>query len=335
MDTRRILPLFLLLLLAACRNPSASPIPPVASATGVAAYPPPGGTLAYPAPSAPAPSGYPAPTDTAQPPYPAPGGEQISTDPQDLSFVSEDGLALAGTYYPSSTANSPLVLLMHQFGRSRADWVELAHWMQNGSSPGAYTSGVLANRAFKYDWFPPMPAGLSLAVFSFDFRGHGGSAGPSESFDAAGFLMDARAALAFARALPGIDPQRIITIGASIGADAAVDVCLSIDDFEIDDEQEGQGCIGALSLSPGNFLGVDYVAAITRLGQAPHAVTVHCLAAEADANAPELCRAEVGAYKTHTIYPGSDHGFALIEDGRDPNVGQVILDFLLQALDLQ
>jgi hypothetical protein len=62
-------------------------------------------------------------------------------------------------------------------------------------------------------------AGHNLLLL--DYRGYGESAGqPSE----AGLYRDGRAALAYLRSRPGIDPRRIVVWGRSIGAAVAVEV---------------------------------------------------------------------------------------------------------------
>lgn len=260
-------------------------------------------------------------------------GPCLPAAPQRLEFESEDGLKLVGTYYPPEKCGAPLALMMHQAGGDRVDWEDLALWMQNRNDETVGRSTVvLASYAAQYTWFPEMPENLSFGVFAFDFRDHGESASSGESFDAAGFLMDGRAALAFGKQLQGIDPTQVITIGASIGADASVDVCLVLDGVNIASNQVDQGCIGALPLSPGNFLNVDYVAAATRLGAAPHDVKIECIANLDDGNSPELCSSNIGPHHHGTVYPGNAHGVPMIQMDLTPDIGQVILDFLLNAL---
>src|SRR5205807_3151025 len=55
-------------------------------------------------------------------------------------------------------------------------------------------------------------------VLLFDYRGYGGNAGtPTET----GLRADARAALAYLRSRPDIDPARIVYFGESLGAAVA------------------------------------------------------------------------------------------------------------------
>jgi pimeloyl-ACP methyl ester carboxylesterase len=258
-----------------------------------------------------------------------------SPEPQQKDLTASDGVALAGTFYPAAGCGAPVVLLFHQFGSDRSSWTDLALWMQNRFDETASTGGRLASPAVQYSWFPPLPADISVAVFTIDFRDHGDSEPVSGGLDTTGFLLDAQAALEYAKTLSNVDPNRIITIGASIGADASVDVCLNLDGTTILEPQSGEGCIGALSLSPGSFLEVPYVEAVTRLGGAPIPPVIRCLAAEQDGNSPDLCAAEVPGNFQGTIFAGrNEHGIALLAEGFDPDIGQLIHDFLLETLGI-
>ena len=146
-------------------------------------------------------------------------------------------------YYPAAVNPAPVVVLMHWVGGDKNDWiyVGMAAWLQNRgleipAAPGAMPFDT------PYP-FTPLPADLSFGVFLFDFRSFGESAPSSLPFSQSGPLWeaDARAAYARARTLPGVDPDQVVGIGASIGADAVVDAC-------------GEGCLGALSLGPGSYL---------------------------------------------------------------------------------
>ena len=167
-----------------------------------------------------------------------------------------------------------------------------------------------------------MPKDLSFAVLTFDFRGHGESLPnlllADISQHAPLFLMDARAAYAFAQTLPGVDPNRVIGIGASIGADAVVDAC-------------GESCSGAFSVSPGNWLNVDY-------GQTAQALIaqgkpVRCMYAINDTPAPQTCwsLAPNELYKIFT-YPGIKHGMTFfIPRKMEAGFGANLLEFLQAA----
>jgi dienelactone hydrolase len=222
--------------------------------------------------------------------------------PQRIEFESEDGTPLVGTFWPTGPDTEPVpgILLMHWNPGTREDWTLLAALLQGMaiSSPSSGTG--------------------RYGVFAFDFRGHGESGG---SPDDAGYLMDARAALALMKTLPGIDPDRIVMLGASIGADAAVDAC-------------NDACIGAIALSPGNFIGMEYVDAVAALGNKP----VLCAASENDGRSADICRAGQeaagGDYQVQ-IYQGATHGMDMFEGTDDgPALTDVIFAWLAEHAEV-
>ncbi len=200
--------------------------------------------------------------------------------PQPVQFQSADGTSIAALYWPPVAAPAPALVLMHMMGGSKADWNQFAALAQGASIAHSDTQ----------------PAGaVSFAVLAIDFRGHGDSGGTRD--DRNGMLADARAALAKIQSMPDVDKTRVIMIGASIGGDAAVDAC-------------SDGCIGAISLSPGGFLGVSYNDALKSLGGKP----VMCVASVGDQLSAETCTGgeSVGMadYQTQ-VYQGSAHGTAM------------------------
>jgi len=308
------------------------PYPALEETTPETGYPPPD-EAGLPDPGYPAPGAGDVPGDG----YPAPGEGGCDLDPptpQRHELTASDGIALVGTFYPAANCSSPLVVLYHQFGSNKESWTDLALWLQNRiDETASSTGGRLAAPAFQYAWFPPLPGDLSFAVFTVDFRDHGESEPVGGGLDTSGFLLDAQAAFDYAKNLPNVDPSRVITLGASIGADASVDVCLTLDGTAIADDQSDEGCIGAMPLSPGSFLEVPYAAAAARLGEAPFDVNIHCVAAEQDGNSPDLCLSEVPGRHLATVYAGRDeHGIALLAEGFDPDIGAVIHSFLLEIL---
>lgn len=245
------------------------------------------------------------PEPTSTPPTPPAAQAVLPFAPQRIAFKSEDGTPLVGTYYPAGVNPAPLVVLMHSRGSSKQLWSDwgLVEWLRNRGlpNPGA-RAGV----------YPSMPAGLSFGVFAFDYRGHGESGWIND--DPQGWLLDALAAMQVGRNLPGVDPERLITIGTSIGADGAIDACAA-------------GCLGSLSLSPNNFMNVPYHAAVAALDfeQKP----AWCLASVLDMGCPARA---AGVHYRAIIYPGQRHGIRLLDPALRPNVGQTILDFLLLCL---
>jgi hypothetical protein len=235
-------------------------------------------------------------------------------------FKAEDGRELVGYFYPSWKSNAPVVVLMHEYRNNQAGWQESAiiPWMQNWGTLDP--SGEVYNYAGGR--LPQMPSDLSFAVFTFDFRGHGESLPLLESDDvslyAEEFLMDAKAAYATARTMPGVDPNHVIGIGTSIGADAVVDAC-------------GEVCSGAFSISPGNWLNVDY-------GQAAQAMLaknkpVRCMYAYNDIPAPQTCWSLM-PNQLYRIYIalGSKHGMTFFVPRKmEAGFGANLLKFLQAA----
>jgi dienelactone hydrolase len=109
---------------------------------------------------------------------------------RDLGFDSGGTRCAAWLYAPSEEADEPrpCIVLAHVFGGVRGGL-------------GAYAERFAA-------------AGLSALVF--DYRHLGDSAGePRQLLDIGRQLGDWRAAIAFARSLDGVDPERIVLWGAS------------------------------------------------------------------------------------------------------------------------
>ncbi|MDO9348744.1 MAG: hypothetical protein Q7T47_05610 [Anaerolineales bacterium] len=269
---------------------------------------------------------------TAPPPTPSPTVPP-KPEPTRVEFQAEDGHALVGYYYPSPYPNAPVVVLMHMMGFTQAEWVSLGmvDWLQNWPSGGG---GGMFAPALQTSLYPPMSQGISFAVFTFDYRGMGESVPPelpnsmtSSEFDQwiAGWLMDSKAAYEKAKNLPGVDPARIAGIGASIGADGVVDAC-------------GEGCLGALSLSPGNYLNVKYTDAVKAVDDAGK--PVWCIAHEKDKPSADACKAASGEHYKSILYTegGGQYGthgmMFLMADNAPPDIGQVIQDWLFLTFNI-
>lgn len=294
-----------ILWLTSCAPPPANPVTEEAA------------TRTVTPPAVQAASETPSPTFTLTPsPTVTLAADQLGTR---VTFTAEDGRELVGYFYPAWKPNAPIVVLMHEYGNSQAAWKESAiiPWMQNwGAQDPTGQEYVYAGGRL-----PQMPKDLSFAVLTFDFRGHGESLPNLLMADlkqnAALFLMDARAAYAFAATLPGVDPNRVIGIGASIGADAVVDACAS--------------CAGAFSVSPGNWLGMDY-------GQAVQSILargrpVRCMYAVNDGDAPKTCWSIApGDLYLIFAYPGIKHGMTFFVPRKmEAGFGQNLLEFLQAA----
>jgi alpha-beta hydrolase superfamily lysophospholipase len=119
---------------------------------------------------------------------------------QRVSFRTDDGLTLAGTWYEPSTRPAPAVIFVHMLQKSRRDW----------------------------DQFASRLSGEGIGALTFDLRGHGESPGSAQDY--AAMVNDVRAARRFVAARGDVAPTRIGIAGASIGASLAV---LAADDSSV------------------------------------------------------------------------------------------------------
>lgn len=242
-------------------------------------------------------------------------------EPRDVTFEAEDGQRLQGVYYPSGESLAPVVVLMHWTRGDQSEWDAVARWLQNrgtlaGVSPGQqpWTNP---------GWFPAMPEPLAPAVFTFTFRGcDGGCSG----FPSADWLLDARAAMEAASQLEGVDRHRVLAVGASIGADGAVDGCAWMN------REHPGDCLGAFALSPGSYLTVPYPEAARELLGGDSPAELWCLFAERDNAARETCQSVPDANVVNYGYTDL-HGFELITQDLDPDVLVKLVQFLEDSLE--
>ncbi len=116
------------------------------------------------------------------------------------TFLSEGVACAARVYRPAAPidAPSPVVVMGHGFG------------------------GVRALRLYAY---AERFAAAGYAVVVFDYRGFGESAGsPRQVLDVSMQHGDWRAALAFARGLPGVDAGRVVAWGTSFGGGHVISI---------------------------------------------------------------------------------------------------------------
>ena len=273
------------------------------------------------APAAPAPeTALPPAAETAAPTTAPPAAQPLTPAPQELTFQAADGQELVGKYWPGAANPSPLIILMHWAPGDQRDYSHLAPWLQNrGQMPPEAGS-----QPFKQpDWFPKLAEGQSYAVFTFSFRGCDYQC---TQFVRDLWLLDAQAAADFAASLPGVDPQRIVMAGASIGADGAADACLYLN------QKTPGACKGAFSLSPGNYLTLDYAETVNDLSKMEPPVPAWCIYAAQDAESAPACQAAGGAAYRGVEYAGSAHGMMFITPETDPSALQLLLDLLAAVL---
>jgi len=108
---------------------------------------------------------------------------------RDVTFTSGSDVCAAWLYSPHDDA-APLVVMTHGLTGTRRDRL-----------------GAFAERF----------SAAGVAALVFDHRGFGDSAGEPDHVDPALQLEDWRAAIALARTLAGVDPERIATFGSSLG----------------------------------------------------------------------------------------------------------------------
>lgn len=82
--------------------------------------------------------------------------------------------------------------------------------------------GLSGTRRDRLGPFAKRFSAAGFAALVFDHRGFGDSEGEPDLFDPHMQLEDWRAAIAFARSLPGIDPARVVTFGSSMGGGNAL-----------------------------------------------------------------------------------------------------------------
>ncbi len=242
----------------------------------------------------------------------------LAPDPQVITFTASDGQTLTGTYYPASENPAPVIVLMHWMGGSEHDWDAVAVWLQNrGIDSGIESPSV---PWLDDSWFPELPEGFSISVFTFSFRGCENGDGCT-AMDRKGWHLDAQAAVLTAAGLDGVDPTRVITAGASIGADGAVDGCY------LANEASPGTCQGSFSLSPGDYLGVPYKFAVDELQTVVDGETT-----------PAWCLANPSEYyfceqaKGNSYLPieivGGGHGMAMIKPGLNPQALELLIEFI-------
>jgi dienelactone hydrolase len=115
----------------------------------------------------------------------------------DVTFESGDDHCAAWLYRPGDDAGTatPVVVMAHGLSGTRRD--RLGPFAQRFAQAG-YTALV------------------------FDHRGFGDSGGEPDLFEPGRQLEDWRAAIACARSLPGVDADRIVTFGSSMGGGNAL-----------------------------------------------------------------------------------------------------------------
>lgn len=113
----------------------------------------------------------------------------------DVSFESGTDCCAAWLYKPAGTGPHPVVVMAHGLSGTRRDRL-----------------GAFAERF----------AAIGCMALVFDHRGFGDSDGERDLFQPRRQLDDWRAAIAFARSLPEVDAEQVVTFGSSMGGGNAL-----------------------------------------------------------------------------------------------------------------
>jgi dienelactone hydrolase len=253
--------------------------------------------------------------------------EMTPVEKTSVLIPSEDGRNLDAVLYPAKKKNAPLIILMHWAPGDQREWIEIAHWLQNsGFGGGSGNSGEIP--WLDPSWFPALADDDTYNILSFTFSG---CEGGCKSFDQKIWLADAQAVVEFAYELQDIDQNRILVVGASIGADGAADGCLHLNTVH------PGSCKGAFSISPGSYLTIKYEQAVRDLGALIDPVPALCLYAENDIESAAACgNFEADNYTAYNFpadaVQGNGHGMNLVEPDLNPNPLMLLVEFLKENL---
>ena len=133
-------------------------------------------------------------------------------------------------YFPSSDVGAPAdagLPAAEVVTLQTEDDLELGAWfIPPAAAPSGYTVIVFNGNAGHRAYRAGLARGFAAhghATLLFDYRGYGGNPGlPHER----GIIRDARAALAYVRARPNVDPRRIVYFGESLGTAVAVQLAI-------------------------------------------------------------------------------------------------------------
>lgn len=243
----------------------------------------------------------------------------LDEKPQEVTFQAEDGQQLRGWYYPAEVNPAPVVVLFHWARGDQAEWRAVAAWIQNR---GLEVEVDPSRMWLHPQWFPERTAEQPVGVFTFTFRE---CQGGCRAWLSSEWLLDVRAAMNTAAGLHGVDPQQILTVGASIGADGAVDGCAWLNA-----NQAGQ-CRGAFAMSPASYLTVPFSEAAASLLEADPPLPVYCAFSRRDDGAWETC-SDVEQARLIDYQYADFHGLEMIQLEREPHILTVLDEFIEASL---
>jgi hypothetical protein len=257
------------------------------------------------------------PTSVDATPVPTP----LPIDPLNIKFLTADGVELDGEFWAGTYPETPVVVLMHQYPMDHnIEWIALAPWLQNRGLAAYVRSG--GEPWADPSWFSPMIEGLDLNVFTFTFRNCLGGCSEDSVQSREEWIVDAVAAIESAASFVAVDKEKVIVLGTSIGADAAVDACARLLD------SDKATCIGVVSLSPGSFLGEAFNEKVLELTNA--GIPVKCIAAEGDTLSADTCLSVEADKYEPIITNGSAHGIRLFDPALNIDLPVLLQNWLVE-----
>src|SRR3954447_14275708 len=129
---------------------------------------------------------------------------------EDLRFTS-GGESCAAWLYPAARSTAA-----PSSSRAAGDVMAAAHDSSDRGPLIVMAHGLSGTRRDRLGAFAERFAADGLAALVFDYRGFGDSGGEPDLFSPGRQLEDWRAAIAYARSLPQVDPDRVATFGSSM-----------------------------------------------------------------------------------------------------------------------
>lgn len=228
------------------------------------------------------------------------------TTEEKVSFLTDDKVSIAGTYYSPGTSNKntsapDAIILLHMLGRDRNDWNTFASTLSNSSN--------------------------GYIVLSLDLRGHGQSINQNgkvisfQSFTPDDFnkmVLDVEAAKQFLVTQRGINSNNIAIVGASIGANIALKYAVLDPSIK-----------AVVLLSPGlDYKGVRTSEAITKFKN-PIYIAASGKDSIAGSDPQTLCNMINCGDKLKVYQDSNSHGTDMFLDSSlNPPLGSLIISWL-------
>lgn len=256
-------------------------------------------------------------TEVVGTPIPTP----LPIDPLNIKFLTSDGVELDGEFWAPTYPEAPVVVLMHQYPMDHnIEWVAIAPWLQNRGLAQFVRSG--GEPWADPSWFQSMAEGVDFGVFTFTFRNCLGGCKEDSVESREEWILDAVAAIENAASFTTIDKEKVLVVGTSIGADAAVDACARLLD------SEKATCIGVVSLSPGSYLDEPFEEAVVAVTEA--GIPVRCVAAEEDTLSAETCQNVEAEDYEFILSNGSNHGIRLFDPSLNIDMSELLQAWLIE-----